>query len=40
MTTFPGLPLIIKGGTLLIDQETSVVWRIISPHYYPDMFVL
>lgn len=36
MTTFPGSPRLVKGGIVLIDQNTSAVLRIITLQYNPD----
>lgn len=36
MTTFPGSPRLVKGGIVLIDQDTSAVLRIITLQYNPD----
>ena len=36
MTTFPNSPLLIKGGIVLIDPETSAVQRIITLQYNPE----
>jgi hypothetical protein len=35
-TTFPGSPRLLKGGIVLIDQDTSAVLRIITLQYNPD----
>jgi hypothetical protein len=37
MTTFPNSPRLLKGGIVLIDQDTSTVQRIITLQYNPDM---
>lgn len=36
MTGFPGSPLLIRGGIVLIDPGTSQVLRIITMQYNPD----
>jgi hypothetical protein len=36
MTAFPGSPRLVKGGIVLIDQDTSAVQRIITLQYNPD----
>ncbi len=36
MSTFPNSPHIIKGGIVLINQETAAVQRIITFQYNPD----
>lgn len=36
MTTFPNSPLLVKGGLVLIDPETSAIVRIITLQYNPD----
>ncbi len=36
MTTFPGSPRLVKGGIVLIDQDTSAVLRIITLQYNSD----
>ena len=36
MTTFPGSPRLLKGGSVLIDPDTSAVQRIIALQYNPD----
>jgi len=36
MTSFPGAPLLLKGGLVLIDPTTSAVLRIIVLQYNPD----
>jgi hypothetical protein len=36
MTTFPNSPKLLKGGLVLIDQETAMVQRIIALQYNPD----
>ncbi len=36
MTAFPGSPRLVKGGIVLIDQDTSAVQHIITLQYNPD----
>jgi len=36
MDTFPGAPLLLKGGIVLIDPDTSAVLRIIPLQYNPE----
>ncbi|MCP4127241.1 MAG: hypothetical protein GY753_09290 [Gammaproteobacteria bacterium] len=36
MSSFPGSPLIIKGGLVLLDRETGSVQRVISLQYNPE----
>jgi hypothetical protein len=36
MSAFPGSPLILKGGIVLIDNDTAAVQRIIALQYNPD----
>jgi len=36
MSAFPGSPLILKGGIVLIDNDTAAVLRIIALQYNPD----
>lgn len=36
ISTFPGSPVILKGGIVLIDPDTSAVLRIITLQYNPD----
>ena len=36
MTTFPGSPIIQKGGLVLLDPNTSAVRRVIILQYNPD----
>jgi hypothetical protein len=36
MTTFPDSPRLLKGGSILIDPNTSAVRRVIALQYNPD----
>lgn len=36
MTSFPGSPLLLKGGIVLLDPDTSAVRRVINLQYNPD----
>ena len=36
MTTFPGSPLLIKGGIALLDSTTGQVLALIPLQYNPD----
>jgi hypothetical protein len=36
MTSFPGSPQLLRGGLVLIDNETAAVLRIIALQYNPD----
>ena len=36
MSSFPGSPRILKGGSVLIDADTSAVLRVIALQYNPD----
>ena len=36
MATFPDFRRLLKGGLVLIDRDTSAVWRIITLQYNPD----